>query len=205
MLGIFIVGNGNLIPIHGYKHSTLKHPHSQFTLKNVLHVPQIVKKNLVYVRKFFNDNHVSVEFDPQGFSMKELQTGVLLMRCDSHGELYPVTTRAAPHYAFSAFAPSLWHARLGHSGAPLFQFLRSNNDIQCNALDNKVLCPSCQSGKNVNLPFVSSTSYTVMSFDIIHADIWTSHVVSSMGHRYYLVMVDDFTNFTWSFPLAKKS
>ena len=59
------VGNGKLIPIHGYGHSTLKHPHSQFTLKNVLHVPQIVKKkNLVYVRKFVNDNHVSVEFDP---------------------------------------------------------------------------------------------------------------------------------------------
>ncbi|KAJ9536396.1 hypothetical protein OSB04_un000431 [Centaurea solstitialis] len=26
-----------------------------------------------------------------------------------------------------------------------------------------------------------------------------------MGHRYYLVFLDDFTNFVWTFPLAKKS
>lgn len=127
------------------------------------------------------------------------------MICESHGELYSVTSRAALHSAFSVFAPSLWHARLGHPGAPVFQFLRSNNDIQCSSLDNKVLCPFFQLGKNVKLPFVSSTSYTVMPFDILHVDIWTSPVVSSMGHRYHLVMVDDFTNFTWSFYLAKKS
>ncbi|KAI3518344.1 hypothetical protein L1887_06964 [Cichorium endivia] len=138
------------------------------------------------------------------FLEQELQTGTPLMRCESRGELYPITNQATSHSAFAAITPKLWHARLGHPGAPVFQFLRTNKDINCHALD-KLLCSSCQLGKNIKLPFVSSTSCTVMPFDILHTDIWTSPVVSTMGHRYYLVIVDDFTNFTWSYPLAKKS
>ncbi|KAI3751228.1 hypothetical protein L2E82_22276 [Cichorium intybus] len=198
-----LVRNGHTIPIHSYGHSTLKSPNLHFILKNVLHVPKIVK-NLVSVRKFVNDNLVSVEFDPSGFYVKELQTGTPLMRCESRGELYPITNQATSHSAFAAITPKLWHARLGHPGAPVFQFLRTNKDINCHALD-KLLCSSCQLGKNIKLPFISSTSCTVMPFDILHTDIWTSPIVSTMGHRYYLVIVDDFTNFTWSYPLAKKS
>jgi len=45
------------------------------------------------VRKFTIDNDVSVEFDPFGFFVKDLQTGMPLMRCDSSGDLYLLTTR----------------------------------------------------------------------------------------------------------------
>ncbi|XP_058783621.1 uncharacterized protein LOC131658331 [Vicia villosa] len=39
------------------------------------------------------DNDVSVEFDPFGFSVKDFQTEILLMRFNSSGDLYLIATR----------------------------------------------------------------------------------------------------------------
>lgn len=105
--------------------------------------------------------------------MKDLPTGDPLMRCECHRDLYPITTatQANHHFAFAVNAPMLLHARLGHLGAPVFQFLRANKDIQCNALTNKLLCYSFQIGKTIKLPFVASSSCIVMSFNIIHNNV----------------------------------
>jgi hypothetical protein len=42
-----------------------------FILKYVLHVPQLVR-NLLFIHKLTRDNYCSIEFDPSGFSMKDL-------------------------------------------------------------------------------------------------------------------------------------
>jgi histone deacetylase 1/2 len=39
----------------------------------------------------------------------------------------------------------------------------------------------------------------------VHSDLWTSPTLSSGGHRYYILFLDDFTNFLWTFPIANKS
>ena len=72
-------------------------------LKNVLHAPKLIK-NLVLVRNFTNDNQVFVEFDPFGFSVKDFQTRMTLMWCDSQGELYPITTTTTTYT--QAISPS---------------------------------------------------------------------------------------------------
>jgi histone deacetylase 1/2 len=46
---------------------------------------------------------------------------------------------------------------------------------------------------------------TFMPFDIIHSDLWTSPVLSSSGHRYYVLFLDDYSKYLWTFPIAKKS
>lgn len=200
-----VVGNGHSIPIRGYGHTNLSSPNPPLALKNVLHSPQLIK-NLVSVRKFATDNSVSVEFDPFGFSVKDLQTGMRLMRCESQGNLYPITTsQAISPSSFAALAPSLWHARLGHPGVPVVDSLRQNKFIECNKTSGSHVCQSCSLGKHVKLPFVASNSCTVMPFDIIHSDIWTSPVMSSSGHKYYVLLLDDYSNFLWTYPLSKKS
>lgn len=52
------------------------------------------------------------------------------MRCDSTGELYPVTTSAplsSVHVSLAAISPQLWHHRLGHPGDHVFGFLKKIN------------------------------------------------------------------------------
>ena len=117
------------------------------------------------------------------------------MRCESRGDLYPITTtittnQAPSPYTFAALAPSLWHARLGHPGAPVFDSLRLNKFIECNQTRSSHV-HSCSLGKHVKLPFVSSHSCTIMPFYIIHSDIWASPVLSSSGHRYFVMMYVD--------------
>lgn len=67
------------------------------------------------------------------------------------------------------------------------------------------ICSSCQLGKHSRLPFNSSFTYSYKPFDILHTDLWTSPIVSLNGFKYYLIIVDEFTNFVWTYPLKFKS
>jgi hypothetical protein len=42
------------------------------------------------------------------------------------------------------------------------------------------------------------------SFELIHYDVWTSPIISISGFKYYLVLLDDFTHFCWTFLLNQK-
>ncbi|XP_021741308.1 uncharacterized protein LOC110707588 [Chenopodium quinoa] len=87
----------------------------------------------------------------------------------------------------------------------LIKNLISVRKFDCNKHSSSSICDSCVYGKHVKLPFAPSTSHTLMPFDIIHSDLWTSPILSSLGHRYYIVLLDDLSNYLWTFPIAKKS
>lgn len=145
------------------------------------------------------------EFDPLGFSVKDLQTGSPLMRYESTGDLYPliVKSRSNSPSTFLAASPNLWHSRLGHSGPTILSSLRNHDLISCNK--TRSFCTSCPLGKHVRLPFCDSLTTTTMPFDIVHSDLCTSPVLSSIGHRYYVFFLDDYSNYLWTFPIANKS
>ena len=150
---------------------------------------------------------MTVEFDPYGFSAKDFWTRVPIMRCDTRGNLYTITPNTLPNTTpstFAALSPSLWHEHLGHLGESILESLRLNNHIECNKTSGSSVCHSCVLGTHVKLPFESSNSENVMPFDIIHSDLWTSLVLSLMGHQYYVLFFDDYSNFLWTFPIAKK-
>lgn len=83
-----IVGNGSALPILGSGSTHLHAPHPKFLLHNVLYTPKLVQ-NLVSIRKITRDNVCSIEFDLDGFSVKDLCTKIEFMRSNSNGELYP--------------------------------------------------------------------------------------------------------------------
>ena len=201
-----IVGSGHTIPIRGCGNATLSSSHPPLSLNNVLHAPKIIK-NLISVRKFTTDNSVTVEFDLYGFFVKDFQTGMALMRCESQGDLYPlspITFTTSPS-VFAAVSSPLWHARLDHTGASILDFLKHNKCIECNSPSSSTICHSCILGKQIKLPFARSNNATLLPFDIVHSDLWTSPILSTMGHRYYVLFLDDLTNYLWTFPLARKS
>ncbi|GJV30479.1 ribonuclease H-like domain-containing protein [Tanacetum coccineum] len=105
------VGNGQSIPVTQTGHTS----HKPLQLNHILVTPHIIK-NLIFVHKFTCDNDISVEFDAYGFSVKDYQTGRLLLCCDSTGDLYPVTQQPlfqSPVVLLS-FSSTTWHRRLGH-------------------------------------------------------------------------------------------
>lgn len=108
------------------------------------------------------------------------------------------------YHALIAASSSLWHQRLGHPGPAVLVDLTKQNLISCNKLDWS-LCHSCQLGKHAHLPFSASVSKTVAPFELLHCDVWTSPVTSISGYSYYLVILDDYMHFYWTFPLRRKS
>jgi hypothetical protein len=56
------------------------------------------------------------------------------------------------------------------------------------------------------LPFPVSNKNVKSPFELVHADLWgPAPVLSYTGFRFYLVLVDEFTKFTWVYLLKHKS
>ncbi|GJT24490.1 ribonuclease H-like domain-containing protein [Tanacetum coccineum] len=131
-------------------------------------------------------NMDTVKFDAFGFSVKNFLTRHILLRCDSLGDLYPVTSPFPTRHTLLSVSPSTWHQRLGHPGEDILRSLKSHQYISYNKEKSSHLCHACQLGKHVRLPFTSSNSIVNRSSEIVHFDIWTSPIASSSGVKYYV-------------------
>ncbi|GKD37288.1 hypothetical protein Tco_1257495 [Tanacetum coccineum] len=109
------VGDGKTIPVTNTVHSILSTLSRPLYLHNILVTPNIIK-NLNFVRQFTRDNKCSVEFDEFSFSVKDFLTHHILLRCDSSGDLYPVTKPSPTSTALLSVSHVTWHQRLGHPG-----------------------------------------------------------------------------------------
>ncbi|GKD59614.1 ribonuclease H-like domain-containing protein [Tanacetum coccineum] len=174
------VGDDHSIPVSNMGHSILPTPLKPLHLNNVLITPHIVK-NLIFVRQFVRDNNCTIEFDAFGFFVKDFMTRRVLLRCDSTGDLYPVT---APSHIPNAFLVSqhTWHQRLGHPGGEVLRRLVSLNFISYNKEKPLVLCHACQLGKHVRLSFVSSS--TVINFLLGEVLSGFAYEINSPSSRY---------------------
>lgn len=151
-----IVGNGSTLPILATGSATIQTPHAKFHLSDILHTPHLIK-NLISVHKFTKDNACSIDFDPFGFSIKDLHSKIGIMRSSSNVDLYPFHSQRASNNATalqaSSSSPTLWHRRLGHPGhqcldSILSQFLVSTRNKPSH------VCDSCQKGDMFVFPFL---------------------------------------------------
>ena len=194
-----MVGDGSCLPV-----TSVGSAAGPFRLSNVLVAPQMVH-NLLSIRQFTADNSCSVEFDNSGLTVKDLASRRPLLRCDSTGPLY--TLRLPSSAAALAVTPSstTWHRRLGHPGRDVLAQLSRSANLSCTRPNAEHFCHACQLGRHVRLPFSSSSSHATHIFALVHCDLWTSPVPSISGYKYYLVVLDDFSHYSWTFPLRAKS
>jgi hypothetical protein len=101
-----IVGNGALLPVTATGSHTFSFPHRNLVLNDVLVSPNIIK-NLISIRRFTTDNNCSIEFDPFGLSVKDLQIRNVIARCNSSGDLYPFYPPATSTSALLAAPTSI--------------------------------------------------------------------------------------------------
>nr|GEW08608.1 hypothetical protein [Tanacetum cinerariifolium] len=114
----------NLSTIFNTRHSIIPSIHRPLHLHNVLVTPNIIK-NLICVRQFTRDNNCTIEFNAFGFSMKDFLTPHILLRCDSSGDLYPVTKPSTTPTAFLSTSVSTWHQCLSYLGDEVLRSLVS--------------------------------------------------------------------------------
>ena len=105
----------------------------------------------------------------------------------------------------------LFHRKFGHPYHDiLMQLLK--NDQSANLSTSFIkqaaqqICEACQMGKIHRLHFLVIETKTSQVLELIHTDLWgPSPILSRVGYVYYISFVDDFSRYTWIYPLKLKS
>jgi hypothetical protein len=99
----------------------------------------------------------------------------------------------------------VWNLRLGHLSKLVSQDLSKQFSF-VQRKDTLQPCDSCHFSKQKKLPFSHSISSSNAPFDILHVDIWGPYSTdSTLGHKYFLILVDGYSRFTWIIFLKTKT
>jgi hypothetical protein len=127
------------------------------------------------------------------------------LRCNSTEEIYSLQRPAPRILTTTTTTRDTWHHHLGHPGHDAY--CRLSQHIYLFVLYKEIksttIFHACQLGRHVRLVFSSSTTRTTRPFELIHYDLWTSSILSISGFKYFLVIMNDFTQFYGPFLAAK--
>jgi len=208
------VGNGTGLTIESTGSSLIHTPTSSFQLNNILHCPQ-ASANLLSIQKFCLDNSCYFILTSSHYFVKDLKTHAILLEGKSENGLYPLrfggnlpkNTKTFTALIGIRTTSLMWHFRLGHPSLDIVQRVVKDRHLPVSEFNfNKTsTCNSCQLGKGKRQPFHASNRVSLSPLELIHSDIWTSPITSVSGCKYHVIFVDDFSRFTWIYPLYQKS
>uniref|UniRef100_A0A7N2MIJ2 Retrovirus-related Pol polyprotein from transposon TNT 1-94 n=1 Tax=Quercus lobata TaxID=97700 RepID=A0A7N2MIJ2_QUELO len=180
---------------------------SNLSVPGVFHVPDL-SYNLCSVGQLAELGYRLI-FYYSGCIMQDPRTGQELGTSPRVGHMFPVDNLHLPPVAPVSVAvavsslPSLalWHSCFGHAPSSRVQQLTSRGLLGSVSKDN-FDCTSCQLGKQPALPFYNSESISNSIFELIHSDVWGPSPVASIGgSRYFVVFIDDYSHYSWIFPM----
>lgn len=206
--GHVLVGNGNTLPISHIGNCSLS---SGVNLHDVLVVPTLTK-NLLSISKLTADLPVDVVFSDKLFEIQNRVTKQTLAKGRCERGLYVldrVDSALVATVRSSSLKASftLWYLRLGHVPFSVISALNKLGLLSVTSvLPNPKLCESCELAKSKRLPFILNEKRASSVLELIHCDLWgPSPVTSSEGYRFYAVFIDDYSRFSWIYPLRAKS
>ncbi|GJT57568.1 retrovirus-related pol polyprotein from transposon TNT 1-94 [Tanacetum coccineum] len=208
-LGTVKFGNDQIAPILGYGDLV----QGAITIKRVYYVEGL-NHNLFSVGQFC-DADLEVAFWKSTCYIRDLKGNDLLT--GSRGtDLYSITLQdsTSPNpICLMAKATSsqawLWHRRLSHLNFDTINLLLKNNIV--NGLPKLKfvkdhLCSSCELGKAKRKSFhTKTTPSSKRRLQLLHMDLCGPMRVESInGKKYVLVIVDDYSRYTWTHFLRSK-
>ncbi|KAL4303890.1 hypothetical protein GQ457_10G000190 [Hibiscus cannabinus] len=181
-------------------------------LNDVFHVPGL-KRNLVSVAQI-TDSGKYVLFGPKDVkvldNMKNISADVLTTG-EKKGSLYVLSAgEAYVKKTSQTDSAEIWHARLGHVGYQLLRQISSKKLLDgipvLHEVREAVICQGCQFGKSHCLPFEESSSRKLTMFELVHTDLMgPMKTPSYSGYHYAMVLIDDYSRYTWVKFLKEKS
>ena len=136
-----LLSNGDQLPIAYTGNMALPIGSFSFDLNNVYVIPSM-RKNLLSIAQFYQDNHVLCAFDSNHFYICDLVNGFVLYSGPCKNSLYKLPTIPHRLQALSASlqSSSLWHNRLGHPSSKVMSFLGSNKLLSSEFRFKKSFC-----------------------------------------------------------------
>jgi hypothetical protein len=104
----------------------------------------------------------------------------------------------------------LWHQRLGHLNFSDMLKIASKDVVKGLPKMEKTgkgICGPCQLGKQTRAAYKKTSGIqTSKNLELLHMDLMGPIRTASLGgKRYILVIVDDFSRYTWAIPIREKS
>src|SRR4029078_4508615 len=172
-----------------------------------------LKHNLLSISQLC-DKGLLVKFTQKECSVIDSVTQEIRFSCQRSGNIYTVRLlnssinlsclKAAIHDD-----SWLWHRRLGHISMRTIKKLASKDLVRglpkC-AFSKDRLCDACVKGKQVRSSFkpIKSVS-TSRVLELLHMDLCGKIPVKSLGEKsYILVIIDDYSRYTWVCFIKKK-
>jgi transposase InsO family protein len=186
---------------------TLEH-----SITNVLHVDSL-SYNLLSISQLYEIGYNCL-FTDKGVKVFRREDSSIVFKGRLKNKLYLVDfNKSKAKLETCLVAKSsmgwLWHRRLAHVGMRNLAKLLKDEHIR--GLTNvhfkkDRICRACQAGKQVGVPHPpKSIMTTTQPLELIHMDLFGPVAYLSLrGNKYELVIVDDYSRFTWVFFLYDK-
>jgi hypothetical protein len=143
------------------------------------------------------DHNYFVGFDDSSCFVQDHKTGDVTgtgRRRKSSPRLYILDTLCLPLYhtttphVLAASGPTTsfaqWHHRLGHLCGSRLSTLIKSGCLCPTHVESSFHCKGCHLGKQIQLPYFTSTFHSAKPFDLIHSDVWgLALFVSKGGHK----------------------
>lgn len=166
---------------------------------NLLSISKLTKA-LNYFVSFSGESCLIQDSSKRMIGSGKIHNGLYLLQ--QEGNL-PANNSFTFCNSVSVPANALWHFRLGHaSHSKLVSLCKQLPYISCN---KHAICDVCHFAKQRRIHFPISQHRAVNKFDLLHMDLWGPFSTTSIhNQKYFLTIVDDFSQFTWVVMLKGK-
>ncbi|GJS34073.1 retrovirus-related pol polyprotein from transposon TNT 1-94 [Tanacetum coccineum] len=183
--------------------------HNSLTINDVSHVENL-SFNLLSIGQIC-DKKCNVLFSETG--SKIIKNGITLGKGIRKNGLYIMKMGNSPKDALCLTSiddtSTLWHRRLGHANMRLIQSLSSKELVRNlpKLKFEKHFCDACNVGKQVHESHKAKNMVsTSKCLELLHMDLFGPSAVQSYGGNFYtLVIVDDYSRYTWTRFLKHKN
>jgi hypothetical protein len=177
-----------------------------------LHVISIYSPSFMFLRfrriLFLSTNSLETTI----FSLNFIPTQQLLLQGSSKFGLYPwpssnaLSSKSLAVFIGEKVSLDQWHLRLGHPASLIVNQVIQSNKLPVSSSKPSSFCSPRQQGKSHRLHFSSTPSISSNPLQLLFLDVWGPAPQNSVNNkRFYLSVVDDFSKYTWLYPLETKS
>ena len=174
---------------------------------NLLSVTKLIDNLSCVIIFYSNGCHINDKNSLKVIGSVEMQGRLYILRVLSYQNLQ-IKPVKSPHITntinfIASDLRTLWHFRSWHISHKSLDVIK--NKFSFVKYNKSFICGICHFEKQKRLSFPLSASISKKYFDLIHVDVWGPYSLSSIhGHKYFLTIVDDYSRYTWIFPLKQK-
>ena len=179
------------------------------TLDKVYYIPSFTY-NLISIGMLNKDYIVAFDQSKIDFTPRAPNSVGMTIHCSNNENIYILSadkTQVGYANAAATTDSKLWHERLGHRSLETIKAILSKDKLfPDNKLDEDK-CEACILAKSrkQSAPRVAENRAT-RNLERIHMDlVGPITPMSISGYEYFLIVVDEFSRYTWTFPITKKS